>query len=131
MHDYYAARAPEYDRIYLKPERQADLLAIRQWLPMVLRGKTILEVACGTGRWTQYVGAVAERLLAIDASAETLRIAQARVAKGNVKFVRGDAYKLPATAPGFQAAFAGFWCSHIPTSRIREFLTGLHGTLMP
>jgi hypothetical protein len=25
---YYMARAPEYDRVYLKPERQADLRAI-------------------------------------------------------------------------------------------------------
>ena len=30
---YYAARAGEYDRIYAKPERQADLRAIEKWLP--------------------------------------------------------------------------------------------------
>ena len=33
MQGYYAARAPEYDRVYLKPERQADLRAIEAWLP--------------------------------------------------------------------------------------------------
>ena len=26
MHDYYAALAPEYDWVYLKPDRQVDLL---------------------------------------------------------------------------------------------------------
>jgi hypothetical protein len=26
LHEYYAARALEYDRIYQKPERQQDLL---------------------------------------------------------------------------------------------------------
>ena len=55
MQDYYAARAPEYDRIYLKPERQADLGAIRQWLPTVFKGRSLLEIACGTGYWTQYL----------------------------------------------------------------------------
>lgn len=131
MHDYYAARAPEYDRVYLKPERQADLREIRQWLPTVFTGKSILEVACGTGYWTQYLAPVAESVMAIDASPETLQIAQARPATGNVEFVIGDAYKLPGVVPGFQSAFAGFWYSHIPKTRIREFLAGLHAALAP
>jgi ubiquinone/menaquinone biosynthesis C-methylase UbiE len=131
MHDYYAARAPEYDLVYLKPERQADLLEIRRWLPTVFGGKSLLEVACGTGYWTQYLAPVAERVLAIDASPETLRIAQTRVATSNVEFVIGDAYKLSAAAPGFQSAFAGFWFSHVPKNRIREFLMCLHAALMP
>jgi hypothetical protein len=33
MHEYYAVRAPEYDRVYKKPERQQDLRAIERWLP--------------------------------------------------------------------------------------------------
>lgn len=31
MQSYCAARAAEYDRIYLKSERQADLRAIERW----------------------------------------------------------------------------------------------------
>ena len=49
LQSYYAARAGEYDAIYRKPERQADLRAIEQWLPSVLRGRRVLEIACGTG----------------------------------------------------------------------------------
>jgi SAM-dependent methyltransferase len=131
MHDYYAARAPEYDRVYLKPERQADLREIRRWLPTVFRGKSVLEVACGTGYWTQYLVPAAKDMLAIDASVETLQFARARVATGQVEFVVGDAYKLPATASGFESAFAGFWFSHVPKGRILEFLTGLHGSMVP
>ena len=131
MQDYYAARAPEYDRIYLKPERQADLHEIRQWLPVLFRGKSILEVACGTGYWTQYLAPVAGRVLAIDASPETLQIARTRPGTGNVEFVVGDAYELAPTVPAFESAFAGFWFSHIPKTRIREFLEGLHAVLMP
>ncbi|MBI5579216.1 MAG: class I SAM-dependent methyltransferase, partial [Deltaproteobacteria bacterium] len=33
MQSYYAARAPEYDSVYRKPERQPDLRSIEGWLP--------------------------------------------------------------------------------------------------
>jgi len=128
MHKYYAARAPEYDRVYKKPERQQDLRAIERWLPSVLAGRSILEVACGTGYWTQFLAPVARGLVAIDASAETLALARARVAGEDVRFVLGDAYQLPVASP-LDGAFAGFWFSHVPRSRVAEFLRGLHGVL--
>lgn len=130
LRSYYAARAHEYDRIYRKPERQADLRAIEQWLPPRLAGKRALEVACGTGYWTQFLAAVASELVAIDAAPETLAIASARVAGQEVAFLVADAYDLPPL-PAFEAAFAGFWFSHVPTSRRRAFLAGLRGRLVP
>ena len=33
MRDYYARRAATYERVYFKPERQADLRAMEAWLP--------------------------------------------------------------------------------------------------
>ena len=131
MHDYYAARAPEYDRIYLKPERQPDLRRIEAWLPGVFAGRSVLEIACGTGYWTQFIAPVATRVLALDAAPETLQIARGRAGVADVEFVTGDAYALPVRAPGFEGAFAGFWYSHIPKSRIAGFLAGLHRTLAP
>ncbi|MEJ8834842.1 class I SAM-dependent methyltransferase [Ramlibacter sp. AN1133] len=131
MQDYYAARAPEYDRIYLKPERQGDLRGIEAWLPTVFTGRNVLEVACGTGYWTQFIAPVAARVLAVDAAPQTLQIARQRVPGDNVEFVTGDAYALPAGPREFDAAFAGFWYSHVPRSRIGAFLAGLHGALRP
>jgi SAM-dependent methyltransferase len=131
LEGYYAARAPEYDRIYLKPERQQDLRAIEAWLPGLFAGKSVLEVACGTGYWTQFIAPVASRVLAVDASVETMRIARSRVKGGEVAFVEGDAYRLPDAPEKFEAAFAGFWISHVPRSRVREFLDGLHEKLAP
>ena len=131
MHDYYAARAPEYDRVYLKPERQADLGEIRRWLPTLFTGKSVLEVACGTGYWTQCIAPVATTVLGVDAAPETLQIARTRVRPEQATFVTGDAYRLPPAAHGFQSAFAGFWFSHIPKDRIREFLIHLHRALVP
>ncbi len=129
MQSYYAARAPEYDRIYLKPERQNDLRAIERWLPPKFAGARVIEIASGTGYWTQFIAPVATRVLAVDTSAETIEIARTRVASGKVDFLLGDAYALPGHIGQFDAAFAGFWFSHIPVKSRREFLRGLAARL--
>jgi len=131
MQSYYAARAAEYDRIYLKPERQTDLRAIERWLPAKFSAARVLEIACGTGYWTQFIAPLAARVLAIDSAAETMAIAKTRVPLGKVEFLSGDAYALPADIGRFDAAFAGFWFSHIPKKRQREFLHGLAARLEP
>lgn len=131
LQSYYAARASEYDRIYRKPERQGDLRAIERWLPPKFAGARVVEIACGTGYWTQFIAPVAAQLLAIDAAAETLAIAKSRVPEGKVDFVLGDAYALPRHIGPFDAAFAGFWFSHVPKARRREFLLGLAARLEP
>jgi len=131
LQSYYAARASEYDDVYLKPERQSDLRQIEQWLPSVLAGAAVLEVACGTGYWTQFLAPVASSVVALDSSPETLRIAQERVVAPNTEFHLGDAYALPRFGRPFSAAFAGFWFSHVPLERQREFLLGLNSALAP
>lgn len=131
MIDYYAARAPEYDAVYRKPERQEDLRQIEHWLAQVLAGRSVLEIACGTGYWTQFLAPVTRRIVALDAAAETLRIARARVRAGHVSFVVGDAYAPALPDRDFDAAFAGFWLSHVPRQRIPAFLADLDAALSP
>lgn len=131
LQSYYASRAHEYDKVYLKPERQVDLRTIEQWLPPNFAGARVLEVACGTGYWTKFIAPVASEILAIDSAPETMNIAKGRVTVGNVEFQVGDAYALPQHEVKFEAAFAGFWYSHIPIKRQREFLQGLNASLKP
>ena len=131
LQNYYAARATEYDRVYSKPERQQDLRAIELWLPSVFPGRSVLEVACGTGYWTQFLAPAAARLLALDASLETLEIARTRVTDSHVDLVQGDAYALPDDDARYEGAFAGFWISHVPRGRMHAFLAGLHSRLVP
>ena len=120
---YYSARAAEYDRVYDKAERQADLRAMESWLPPRLANRSVLEIACGTGYWTRFIAAVARAIVAIDTAPETLEIARRRVAGyANVRFLIGDAYRISPDAGKFDAAFAGFWFSHVPRARQREFL---------
>lgn len=131
MQSYYAARAGEYDRIYAKPERQGDLRQIERWVASNLDREDVLEVACGTGYWTQFLALSASSVLAIDSSPETLRIATARVERSRVEFAVGDAYALPGRPDRFTAAFAGFWFSHVPLERRAEFLLGLNAAIRP
>jgi demethylmenaquinone methyltransferase/2-methoxy-6-polyprenyl-1,4-benzoquinol methylase len=131
MQSYYAARAGEYDRVYEKPERQADLRQVERWLPALLSGATVLEVACGTGYWTQFIAPVASAVVAIDSAPETLQVAKQRVVASNVLFQVGDAYALAQTGRSFDAAFAGFWFSHVPLERQHEFLAGLNAAVTP
>ncbi|KQP12740.1 class I SAM-dependent methyltransferase [Pseudorhodoferax sp. Leaf267] len=130
MQEYYAARAPEYDRIYAKPERQADLRQMEAWLATVFAWRKVLEIACGTGYWTQFYAPAAASVVALDSAPQTLRIAQGRVPR-NVRLVQGDAFHLPRFEEKFDGAFAGFWWSHIALDRTAGFLHGLHAALQP
>jgi len=131
MRAYFAARAEEYDAVYRKSERQSDLRAIEAWLPARFAGAQVLEIACGTGYWTQFIAPVARSVWGLDAVPETLRMARARGLGAHVHWVEGDAYAPPTAVPAFDAAFAGFWFSHVPLARRVEFLARLHASLAP
>lgn len=129
--DYYGRRAAEYEAIYAKPERQPDLDHLRKAIPAALRGLRVLEIACGTGYWTQLVAPVAARLVATDLAEEPMRLARAKAYDGNVEFSIADAYALPESLGRFDAALAVFWWSHVPRERIVPFLASLHARLEP
>src|ERR1051326_861454 len=74
--DYYARRAGEYEKIFAKPERQPDLVALRALLPGLFAGRDVLEIACGTGYWTPIISESARSILATDINEEVLDIAR-------------------------------------------------------
>ena len=59
IEEYYARRAREYERIYAIPERQADLRRLREWVLDFAASRQLLEIACGTGYWTEVAVSVA------------------------------------------------------------------------
>ncbi|MBP9904228.1 MAG: class I SAM-dependent methyltransferase [Rhodoferax sp.] len=128
---YYAARAPYYDAVYSKPERREDIAFLTTHLPERLRGRTVLEIACGTGYWTQHIAPAAKQLVATDLSAEPLGFARLRPGTEGVAFHHIDAYALPARLGSFGGAFAGLWFSHVPVQARGRFLAGLHALLQP
>lgn len=132
MLDYYRRRAPAYEAIYARPERQADLRTLEAALPPLFAGRRVLEVACGTGWWTPHGARDARRWLATDLNPEAMALAQAKPMPACVEFRRADAWtlELPGDA-SFDAAFAGFWWSHVPLARLPGWLDTLHARLQP
>jgi demethylmenaquinone methyltransferase/2-methoxy-6-polyprenyl-1,4-benzoquinol methylase len=130
LESYYAKRAREYEQVYEKPERQQELAWLRERVPELLRGRTVLEVACGTGYWTQYIAAEARRVHACDINEPVLEIAREKhIPKAS--FFRADAVSLEGVPRGCDAAFAGFWWSHVKKSGIARFVDNLANRLEP
>jgi SAM-dependent methyltransferase len=128
--DYYAERADQYELIYLKPERQADLASMARELEATLAGHDVLELTCGTGYWTRRYAPVARSVLATDLSPEVLGLARSKDYPPNrVRFELADAYRVDRIPGRFTAVFAGFWWSHVPRERLAEFLARLHRRL--
>jgi ubiquinone/menaquinone biosynthesis C-methylase UbiE len=133
MKDYYRSRAPEYDRFYQNPHRQNDLVTLRAWLTDHVGGRTILEVAAGTGYWTEVAASVCKSITATDAASETLAVAaETRQFGSNVEFLVADAYDLPSFGTTrFDAGMAHFWWSHVERERQQAFLSAFMSCLDP
>ena len=132
LETYYARRASEYERIYDKPERQEELAWLRERVPQLFRGRTVLEVACGTGYWTQYIATAAKRVYACDINEPVLDIAREKpIPPGKASFFKADAVALDGIPSGCNAAFAGFWWSHVKKSELALFVKNLSLRLEP
>jgi SAM-dependent methyltransferase len=133
MQAYYAQRAAYYERVYGKPERQAELRALEAWIGPRFAGRDVLEVASGTGWWLAHAAREARAWLATDLNDETLDVARAKPLPACVRFATMDAYAFDGLAPGrrFDAAFAGCWWSHVPLARLQGWLGRLHERLLP
>ncbi|GJM44009.1 MAG: hypothetical protein DHS20C21_08510 [Gemmatimonadota bacterium] len=129
--DYYRKRAAEYDRIYEKPERQEDLAHLGGWIREWVRGRHVLELACGTGWWTRVMAETAASIVATDANDEVLAIARTREYAGPVAIRRGDAFAPGALAGDHDTVVAAFWMSHLPLRGIESFLDGVEDAVAP
>jgi ubiquinone/menaquinone biosynthesis C-methylase UbiE len=128
---YYARRANEYEEIYYRHDlqRQKEQVDIQANMKDVLLGADVLEVACGTGYWTQFVSETANRITATDFNQEVLEIAKHKRYSCPISLEKADAYNLPFESKTFTAGLANFWFSHIPKNRIEYFLNGFHKVL--
>ncbi len=131
MKAYYRQRAPEYDTLYQAPELQDDLRRLEEWLTTHVRGRTVLEVAAGTGHWTKIAARVAAAITATDANPETLAVAKRRRLGAHVTLLMADAYALPEFNTRFDVGMAHLWWSHVPRERRQEFLRGFVRRLAP
>ncbi len=139
--EYYSARAPEYDEWFYRQglydhgeaqkrqwEREAQI--VRDQLLGAGRFAQVLELAPGTGIWTQELVKIGERVTAIDASAEMIAINRAKVRSDRVDYQLADIFRWQPQIQ-YDMVFFGFWLSHVPADRLSGFLTTVHRALKP
>jgi demethylmenaquinone methyltransferase/2-methoxy-6-polyprenyl-1,4-benzoquinol methylase len=141
MQAYYAARVDEYDDWYLRTGRyargpvhdlawNADLDAATVWLDSLPIRGDIVELAAGTGWWSTLLAG--KGVLSIyDAVEAPLDRARERLLAHGLRahiHVR-DAWAEPDRA--VDSLFCGFWLSHVPRSRLADFLALARRWLKP
>ncbi len=133
---YYAERAPEYDdwwyrrgRYELEPEAlarwQADVVEAAAGLETFAPGGSVLELAAGTGIWTRKLFDFADRVVAVDANAETLVLNTSEA-----ELVCADVFEWEP-AERFDLVSFSFWLSHVPEERFEEFWSLVRAALAP
>lgn len=131
MEDYYRRRAKEYEQMYHRTERlwQKELKQIGNGMKRKLKGRKVLEIACGPGYWTQILSNATRELVVTDAVREMLDIAKTKKFNCSASFALNDAYNLSFSDHSFDGGMANFWFSHVPKSRIPSFLGEFHRVL--
>ena len=138
---YYRARANEYDRWFLRQGRydrgpelnelwfsevREVVGVLRSFAP---RGR-VLELACGTGLWTQHLAQFARSVTVVDASPEVLAIARQRLGEYKIHYVLADIFSWrPETL--YDVVFFAFWLSHVPRERFASFWGLVKSCLAP
>jgi 2-polyprenyl-3-methyl-5-hydroxy-6-metoxy-1,4-benzoquinol methylase len=132
MQDYYRLRAPEYDQSmgYDQSHVIDKLQPVIAYMQETLRDLSVLEIACGPCFWTQYVAQSARNVVATDVNESVLREARKKQLDWqNIILMLADAYKLPVFPHYFDAIYAVDAFCHVPISKRKAFLDGLHSQL--
>ena len=139
---YYRVRAPEYDAWADRnggfdrgthndgwfAEKQRLLAALRDFEPT----GDVLEIAGGTGQWTQHLLHHARSLTVIDAAPEALDENRRRLGLDarKVTYLQDDIFSWdPPTR--FDAVFFSYWLSHVPPEYFEAFWERVGACLAP
>jgi SAM-dependent methyltransferase len=139
--DYYRRRAGEYDDWWLRRGRYdhgpavnelwfSDAADVSGRLERFRPAGAVLELACGTGLWTQRLVERADSLTVLDGSREMLDLCRARMAGEQSRYGEADLFERePEEA--YDVCFFGFWLSHVPEERFEVFWEKVARALAP
>ena len=106
----YARWATSYDEA-ANPLIRVEEPVVRAMIDRVPKGRA-LDAACGTGRHTAYLASRGHRVSGVDATAEMLDKARARVPSADLR--QGDLAGLPFEDGTFDLAVCALALSHLP-----------------
>jgi 2-polyprenyl-3-methyl-5-hydroxy-6-metoxy-1,4-benzoquinol methylase len=128
---YYRERAAEYDDWWLRRGRyDHGPDTNNRWFADAAEGQAaverfnpsgdVLELACGTGLWTERLAARANSVTAIDGSPEMIELCHARVRASHVHHIQADLFAWEPDRT-YDVCFFGFWLSHVPREHFDAF----------
>lgn len=129
---YYSARAEEYDEWLYRTGRYDrgeeinqrwfnEAIVVRTALYQIGAVENILELACGTGIWTQEILNLGKQITALDASQEVIEINRRKLGATNIEYRQVDLFSWQPDAE-YDLVFFSFWLSHVPPTLVDSFL---------
>jgi len=118
--EYYRARAQEYDESITGAIEL--LMPAKDLLLKLGTFESILELACGTGIWTEVLLQMGNHVTAVDAALEMLAIARNKLGVERIIYQQTDL---------FQWVFFANWLSHVPPDGLDHFLEKVRRTVNP
>lgn len=139
--EYYRARAAEYDQWWLRQGRYdrgaaengewfSDSAAVVAALEQFGPAGRILELASGTGIWSEKLLPFASQLTLVDGSHEMLAIAASKLRSPQVHYINADLFQWRPQGQ-FDTVFFSFWLSHVPPERFEGFWQLINDCLAP
>lgn len=138
---YYRARAGEYDEWWHRHGRYDRGEEHRAaWLHEISLAERaldefgpsgdVLEIAAGTGIWSEQLIRHAATLTLLDGSPEMLAIASARLGDRLADCIQADIFSWEPERQ-YDRIFFSFWLSHVPPDRFRGFWETVSRALRP
>ncbi len=138
---YYRARAQEYDQWFyrqgyydwgpaFKAQWQQEVQIVRAQLHSSADHIHILEMAGGTGIWTQELVQIGSHITTLDAAPEMIAINRAKLQSEQVTYQQVDLFQWQPQRE-YDMVFFGFWLSHVPAEKLSPFLQMVHRALKP
>ena len=141
MAQYYRDRAPEYDEWFARQGRYdggddanaawfADVAEAYAAFDALHFSGDVLELAPGTGIWTERLLRTVDSLTAIDIAPEMIAQNEARVGAGRVRYLLADLFAWQPDRQYDGVCFC-FWISHVPEEQLDPFLGTVAAALKP
>ena len=138
---YYCVRAGEYDEWFRRdgrydrgPEANArwaeEIGLVSEALAAFNPAGNVLELAAGTGWWTERLARYAASLTAVDASPETLAVNKGKLGDAPVRYIKANLFDWQPDRQ-YDVVFFSFWLSHVPPERFDAFWRLVRSCLNP
>ncbi len=138
---YYRARAGEYDEWFRRdgrydrgPEANArwteEIGQVADALTAFNPSGDVLELAAGTGWWTERLAQHAAKVTAVDAAPETLAVNRGKMGDKPVRYIEADLFEWQPDRR-YDVVFFSFWLSHVPPEGFDAFWGMVRACLKP